>query len=262
MVDAHTEQRLEGTVMRDHERDPYREQAPRRSDVQRQDHQPQANNVSPAHGPPLDAASVLRLQRTAGNQSVGALLEAEREEASPVHDVIGSGGGSPLDADTRTTMEATLGGDFSDVRIHTDATASESARAVNAHAYTVQNQIVFDSGAYAPGTDAGRRTLAHELTHVMQQREGAVDGTPQPGGIRVSDPSDRFEQAAERTAEVATARSSSAASPAAGAVSMAGAAGAASSVQRQATEEEELPTPEAPGAETMPPEEEEEAAPA
>ncbi len=69
-------------------------------------------------------------------------------------------------------MEASLGHDFSDVRIHTDGRASESAKAVQASAYTVGNDVVFGSGAYAPEPDAGKRTLAHELTHVVQQRSG------------------------------------------------------------------------------------------
>ena len=91
-----------------------------------------------------------------------------------------------------------MGHDFGDVRVHTDATASDSARSVNAQAYTVGSDIVFQSGTYAPDTDGGRHVLAHELTHVVQQRSGPVDGTPAPGGIKISHPSDSFEQAAER----------------------------------------------------------------
>ena len=60
--------------------------------------------------------------------------------------------------------------DFKDVLVHTDEKASRSARALNALAYTVGNQIVFDTGQYAPGTSAGRRLIAHELSHVIQQR--------------------------------------------------------------------------------------------
>lgn len=142
-------------------------------------------------------ASVLHLQRAAGNAAVGAALE----EQSPVTSIVGRGGGSPLDPVMRLDMEQHLGADFSDVRVHTDSAASASAAAVNAHAYTVGNDVVFGDGAYTPGSDAGRKTLAHELTHVVQQRSGPVDGTPAAGGIKVSDPSDRFEQEASRTAE-------------------------------------------------------------
>jgi hypothetical protein len=150
----------------------------------------------------LDAGAVLHLQRTAGNANVAGLLGEEREEQrSPVNDVIGSGRGRPLDDSTRQFMEARLGQDFSDVRIHTDAKASESAKSVQAHAYTVGNDVVFQGDRYAPETDAGKRMLAHELTHVVQQRSGPVAGTPAPGGIRLSHPSDAFERAAEHSAD-------------------------------------------------------------
>ncbi|HEY8338864.1 MAG TPA: DUF4157 domain-containing protein, partial [Egibacteraceae bacterium] len=89
--------------------------------------------------------------------------------------------------------------------VHTDATAAASAKAVQARAYTVGDDIVFDSGQYNPHTDQGRHTLAHELTHVVQQRSGPVAGTPQPDGISISDPGDPFERAAEQTAAEALA---------------------------------------------------------
>lgn len=93
-------------------------------------------------------------------------------EAPPiVHEVLRSPG-QPLDAATRSFMEPRFGHDFSRVRVQTDAKAAESARAVNALAYTSMNNIVFDTGRYAPGTQEGRRLLAHELTHVIQQDNG------------------------------------------------------------------------------------------
>jgi len=79
-------------------------------------------------------------------------------------------GGAPLDASTRSSMEARFGHDFSTVRVHADAPAAGSARSVNALAYTVGSHIVFDEGRYAPNTPDGRRLLVHELTHVVQQR--------------------------------------------------------------------------------------------
>ncbi len=145
------------------------------------------------------------LQRTVGNSAVGAMLQREREEeASPrstVHDVVSSGGGEALDTDTRSDMEARLGADFSDVRVHTGSAAHESAADVGARAYTVGSNVVFQRDAYDPGSHEGRTTLAHELTHVVQQRQGPVDGTETAGGIRVSDPSDRFEREASANAE-------------------------------------------------------------
>lgn len=145
----------------------------------------------------LDPDAVLGLQRSAGNGAVAQLMEEER---SPVHDVVNSGG-RPIEPDVREDMEARLGHDFSDVRIHDDAAAADSAKAVNAHAYTVGSNVVFQRDVYDPGSQQGRTTLAHELTHVIQQRSGPVDGTSAPGGIKVSDPSDRFEREASANAD-------------------------------------------------------------
>lgn len=154
-----------------------------------------------------DAAALLHLQRTAGNAGVVQLLTTEAdEERSPIHDVVGRGGGSGLDTPTREAMEARFGADFGDVRVHTDATASRSAEAVGANAYTVGTDIAFRSGHFDPGSPTGQRTLAHELTHVIQQKSGPVDGADAPGGIRLSDPSDRFERAADEHADAVMAR--------------------------------------------------------
>jgi hypothetical protein len=153
----------------------------------------------------LGAQGVLGLQRAVGNAGVATLMEEER---SPVHDVISSGG-RPLDTEVRTDMESRLGHDFSDVRVHDDSHAADSAAAVNAHAYTVGSNIVFRD--FDPSSTDGRTTLAHELTHVVQQRSGPVDGTSAPGGIKVSDPGDRFETEAAANAD----RAMSAPAPAA-----------------------------------------------
>jgi hypothetical protein len=151
----------------------------------------------------LGPDGLLGLQRVAGNSGVTSMLEEER---SPVHDVISSGG-RPLDSGVRADMEQRMGHDFGDVRIHDDSAAAASAQAVNAHAYTVGSNIVFQRDRYDPGSGEGRTTLAHELTHVVQQRSGPVDGTSAPGGIKVSDPSDRFEREAAANAERAMAAS-------------------------------------------------------
>ncbi|HZM81086.1 MAG TPA: DUF4157 domain-containing protein [Candidatus Limnocylindrales bacterium] len=151
----------------------------------------------------LDALSpqaMLGLQRTAGNAALAQRASAGSEE-SLVHEVIGSGGGSPLDTDTRSAMEERLGADFSDVRVHTDGAAHESAKSVNAQAYTVGSHIVFQRDRFDPSTPDGQVMLAHELTHVMQQRSGPVEGTDRGDGVRVSHPSDRFERDAVANAE-------------------------------------------------------------
>ncbi|MFL6254514.1 MAG: DUF4157 domain-containing protein [Pyrinomonadaceae bacterium] len=82
--------------------------------------------------------------------------------------------GLPLDHATRSFMEPRFGHDFSRVRVHTDARAAASARAVNALAYTVGQDLVFNQGQYRPGTTEGKRLLAHELTHVAQGFDGRL----------------------------------------------------------------------------------------
>lgn len=82
--------------------------------------------------------------------------------------------GRPLDSSTREFMEARFGHDFSRVRVHTGPTASAAARGVAAQAFTVGEHIAFGDGRYAPADTAGRHLLAHELTHVLQQRTGAL----------------------------------------------------------------------------------------
>src|SRR5882724_397473 len=71
---------------------------------------------------------------------------------------------------------------------------------VDARAFTVGRDVVFGAGAYDPGSERGRQTMAHELTHVTQQRDASVAGSPQPGGLAVSDPGDRSEREAEAAA--------------------------------------------------------------
>ena len=83
-------------------------------------------------------------------------------------------GGAPLDAGTRSFMESRLAFDFSRVRIHSGEHAARSAHALDARAYTVGSDIVFGDGQYRPDTEDGRRVLAHELAHVMQQSRGGV----------------------------------------------------------------------------------------
>jgi hypothetical protein len=139
----------------------------------------------------------LTLQRRAANK-------AEPSPVPPiVHEVLSSPG-RPLDAATRAFMEPRFGHDFGQVRVHTDARAAESARAVNALAYTVGRDVVFGTGQYEQGTIEGRRLLAHELTHVVQQMQGRVVSTMMPMGcnIQMSEVDDIYEQEADRMANI------------------------------------------------------------
>lgn len=95
-----------------------------------------------------------------------------------VHEALASPG-RPLDDETRGFMEPRFGHDFSQVRLHTDARAAESADAVSALAYTVGQDIVFGAGQYQPGTSEGRRLIAHELAHTVQQGRGGLSSHSQ-----------------------------------------------------------------------------------
>ncbi|MFG2529963.1 DUF4157 domain-containing protein [Streptomyces sp. NPDC048516] len=149
-------------------------------------------------------AAVVQMLRQAGHSwaepephqhhaDCGHRTEQPAVQRSAVHDTLRAGG-RPLDEATRSDMEARLGADFSDVRIHDDSAAKASAAEVGARAYTSGSHVVIGAG----GND--KHTLAHELTHVVQQRQGPVAGTDNGAGLRVSDPSDRFEREAEATA--------------------------------------------------------------
>ncbi|MER5263932.1 DUF4157 domain-containing protein [Actinosynnema sp. NPDC002837] len=153
---------------------------------------------------PLTSQSTLHLQRTIGNAAVARLVESQQQQPhshgddqpvqrSAVPDVLRSPG-RPLDDNTRTEMEARLDADFSDVRLHVDTAAQRSAAEIGARAYTSGNHVVIGEGG------ADTHTLAHELTHVIQQRQGPVAGTDRGDGLRVSDPGDKFEREAEAVA--------------------------------------------------------------
>ena len=127
--------------------------------------------------------------------SAGAAFRPARPSTVParsVQDVL-RGSGQPLTAPLKEEMQARLGTDLSDVRIHTGSAARASATEVGARAYTSGSHVVIGDGG------ADKHTLAHELTHIIQQRQGPVAGTSY-GAFTVSDPADRDEKAAEANA--------------------------------------------------------------
>jgi hypothetical protein len=109
-----------------------------------------------------------KLQRKAQRGDAGA------HDAASIDDL---GPGRPLDAEARSYFEPRFAADFSGVRIHTGDRAASAALAVNAYAFTVGNRIAFGAGQYNPGSLAGRRLIAHELTHVVQQTNSSTDGS-------------------------------------------------------------------------------------
>lgn len=104
-----------------------------------------------------------KMQRKEQEEATGA-----GEAPAIVHDVTRSGG-QPLDSGTRSFFEPRLGYDLGQVRVHTDSQAAESARSVQAHAYTVGNHMVFGANKFDTSSTDGKRLLAHELTHTIQQ---------------------------------------------------------------------------------------------
>lgn len=158
-----------------------------------------------AHGSPslfnLDAptdlpTAVLRLQASSGNRAVTSLLnnsEHDSEHLAPdannipgsVQSVLKSDGGRPLEPTVRAFMESRFHHDFSDVRIHDNDSAAQSANELNAAAYTAGHDVVLNSGQYAPDTPGGIQLLAHELAHVVQQ--SGADAEPlqmgRPGDV-------------------------------------------------------------------------------
>lgn len=119
----------------------------------------------------------LQIQRftdqAAGHVDAAAPISVDR--------VLGSSG-RPLAPALRQDMEQRFGHDFSQVRVHSDSAAGQSAREVNAHAYTVGHSIVFGAGRFIPESHDGRRLIAHELAHVVQQSGGAPTVQRQPSG--------------------------------------------------------------------------------
>jgi len=143
---------------------------------------------------------VLALQRMAGNAAVSRMLaEGQRDSVRAAL----AGPARRLPAGVLADMEDRLGADFSDVRVHTGLAADEAAHEVEARAFTTGSRVVFGRGQYDPTSAAGKRVLAHELVHVLQQRRGPVHGTGEV--LKLSDPSDRFEREADRLARTVSA---------------------------------------------------------
>lgn len=154
-----------------------------------------------------------RIQSLAGQATEGTM-------AAPASvDRVLDGPGKPLDPPLQQDMEQRFGHDFSRVRVHTGAAAGQSAHEVNAHAYTVGPNIVFGAGQFAPNTHEGRRLMAHELTHVVQQdgeqlhqartqaREGAATGGAPSG--REKGPVNFLSTATKRRTPIGSSESSS-----------------------------------------------------
>ena len=156
-----------------------------------------ADQVLAAPANPAVSGAPPHIQRFTGQPSAPtgtAPASVDRVLASP---------GRPLEPALRQDMEQRFGHDFSRVRVHSGAAAEQSAQDVNANAYAVRHNLVFGAGLYAPGTNEGRRLIAHELTHVVQQGGASASGSSQ---LQLNPPGDRVEHGAVRVADAVMTR--------------------------------------------------------
>lgn len=125
-------------------------------------------------------------QQVQANQVPSQTSKVSSGVESPINRQKGNG--QPLDLATRSFFEPRFGRNFDDVRIHPDAQAASMARRIGARAFTLDRDIVFNEGEYAPGTSQGRRLLAHELVHTIQQNKTSPDagGANQSVGVAVN----------------------------------------------------------------------------
>lgn len=169
---------------------------------------------------PVPADAATHVPAAAHPGGAGPLWQAGNAAISQL--LGGAGSGHPLPAPTQAAMEGAFNTDFGRVRVHDDAAAREAATRLGATAFTAGNEVYLGAGAPTPTSGAGQALLAHELAHVVQQRQA---GTVRAGAV--DGPGDRFEQAAEQAArQVAGGQRPT----------LAGAAGAPPAVQRQRTE--------------------------
>jgi hypothetical protein len=166
------------------------------------EHEP-GRRSTPRPAPAPAADDVQQLASTVGNQAFSALA---RQGAGILPDgrahpqveaaiAQSKGGGQKLDHSSRDKIGDALGDPLDDVRVHTDDHANALASSVSARAFTTGTDVYFAKGEYSPGSSDGQQLLAHELTHVVQQR-----GAPSSGPLTVSQPGDALEQEAEAAA--------------------------------------------------------------
>lgn len=173
--------------------------------------QPEPDTASPHTAPhehiEPDPHSLAALQQQVGNRAVQRLVgpRGAGQEAFTLDEHTTEriqqeqGSGQAIEPGVRAEMSAGLGYDLDEVRVHTGSPADSLSRQVSARAFTTGNDIFFRDGEYAPETGTGRELLAHELTHVIDQNEGAVGGSS-GGGMTVHAPDDVHERRADAVA--------------------------------------------------------------
>ena len=151
------------------------------------------DGFTPNHPPPQPQLALRAAGRQVARRASSGPERAGQAAPGSVLQTLAAPGAA-LDPAAQAEMSARFGRDFSRVRVHTDEQAAGSARAVNALAYAVGEDLIFGQGQYAPDTPRGRRLIAHELAHVRQQEHAQASD---PGGLTLSQPGDTLEQEAE-----------------------------------------------------------------
>jgi hypothetical protein len=188
-------------------------------------HKPERAPTQPQHDTGSDLhVPVMALQNHIGNAAVQRLLAqrsgsgpTELDDATAENINRARSGGQPLDAGVQEQMSATMGHDFSGVRVHTGGESDALNQQLGAKAFTTGRDVFFRDGEYNPNSSNGQELIAHELTHVAQQGSGAVSSG---GKMAVNAPGDRFEVEADSVAKTVSS------------------IGSAPAVQRQAPEDE------------------------
>jgi hypothetical protein len=163
-----------------------------------------ATDVPAAQAGALDADGMLRLQQTAGNAAVSSMMASPAATPGDLVRSVVSSPGRSLDAQTSSAVSSALGRDMSGVQVHDGPEAAASASAVGAEMYASGSHVVAPRGLDVR-TDEGLFKTVHEFVHIGQQASGPVAGTPTADGLSISDPSDHFEQEADRVASQAVA---------------------------------------------------------
>jgi hypothetical protein len=167
----------------------------------------QAPDKRHAGGSGTEVPGLLRLQQQVGNRAVQRLLAQRKEDGSfELDDETAGrinrarGGGQPLEGAVQEQMSASLGYDFTGVRVHTSPESDDLNRQLSARAFTTGQDIFVRQSDYAPHSSGGRELIAHELSHVVQQTTGRVGGG---GRMTVRPAGDAFEQEADALAQQA-----------------------------------------------------------
>ena len=175
-------------------------------------HKPEPKSPGKRHagGDTASAAGLATLQQQVGNRAVQRLVAQRSDDRiAQTGGQLGEevveriertrGGGQPLEEGMQQQMGEATGQDFRNVRVHTDAEANQISRQLDARAFTAGQDIFFREGEYSPRSTGGQELIAHEMTHVVQQKEGRVRHSG--SGVTVNAPDDAHERQADRVAK-------------------------------------------------------------